>query len=256
MKNRELELRVFMDVGAHYGETLDVALDPGWGFDRLYSFEPAAACRRVLEQYRAKRLVVVPRGLSNRSATAVLYGAGLLGGSVYPDKQQKADDLEEQVVELERASQWVLNHTTPGDEIYLKLNCEGSECDVLDDLLDSGLIARVKSVYVDFDVSKIPTQAYRQALVERRLREAGVDFATPETLGSDTNAGVRAWLQASCPRGSGASVWYRLGLFRPPSVWVRVAAGAVLPRPAFYWLGKHLGTKRRAELGRRRKRSA
>jgi len=35
-------MRIFLDVGGHHGETLDVALDPRWGFDKIYCFEPAS----------------------------------------------------------------------------------------------------------------------------------------------------------------------------------------------------------------------
>jgi hypothetical protein len=44
-------VKVFLDVGAHLGETLEAALDPRYAFDRIYCFEPAQTCRAQLEAY-------------------------------------------------------------------------------------------------------------------------------------------------------------------------------------------------------------
>ncbi len=239
--------RVFLDVGAHYGESAEVALDPGWGFARVHCFEPAAGCRRILARYRDPRLRVEPFGLSNRTGPATLFGAGLLGASVYADKRQPGVAVREEPVHLVRASDWLAAGTAPDDEVYLKLNCEGSECDVLEDLLDTGLVARVRALYVDFDVRKVPSQAYRQAGVERRLREWGVGYATPETVGEVGSRAVARWLARDCPRvrrGRGA-LRYGLRLHRPPYLWCRSAARAALPAPAFRWAAARFGAASR-----------
>ncbi|TFV32571.1 hypothetical protein E4K10_22285 [Streptomyces sp. T1317-0309] len=85
------DMRVFLDVGGHYGETLDVALDPRWGFEKIYSFEPAKPCRRILRGFHDSRVSIVPAGLSSRTGQATLFGAGLLGASVYADKSELGD---------------------------------------------------------------------------------------------------------------------------------------------------------------------
>lgn len=77
------------------------------------------------------------------------------------------------IVDLRQASDWFGEHISDDDEVYLKLNCEGSECDILDDLLDSGEIEKVTSILVDFDVRKIPALAHREREVRERLSGAG-----------------------------------------------------------------------------------
>lgn len=241
-------MRVFLDVGAHYGESLDIALDPRWGFERIYSFEPSGACRRILRGFRDSRVRIVPAGLSTRAGEATLYGAGLLGASVYADKGQHARHLEAEVIALIRATDWLRANTSPDDEIYLKLNCEGSECDVLDDLLDSGAIDRIRSVYVDFDVRKVPSQAHRQALIERRLHERATPFVTPGTLALPAGGpAVRAWLARVRPveRATPGRWRYRLGLHRPPYVWASRAARNVLPKPVYALAARRLGARSR-----------
>lgn len=232
---------MFLDVGAHYGETLEVALDPRWGFERIYSFEPAEACQRVLRGYRDHRVSVLDRGLSNKTGETILYGAGLLGASVYADKPQY-ETIRQQVILLERASDWLRTNTTVEDEVFLKLNCEGSECDVLEDLLSSDMLARLCSIYVDFDAAKIPSQAHRQEAVERGLQRQGVNYVTPATFGGGGNSAVYAWLAGSCPQvRSRTSLSYRLRLYRPPYVWAKAVLRAVLPRRVLWWAGRRLG---------------
>ena len=63
-------MRIFIDVGGHYGETLRIALDPKWGFDRVHSIEPSAACVAVLRSHRDRRLRVEPIALSDHDGTA------------------------------------------------------------------------------------------------------------------------------------------------------------------------------------------
>lgn len=248
-------MRVFLDVGAHYGESLDIALNPRWGFARIYSFEPSRTCRRILQGFRDSRVHIVPTGLSNRTGEATLFGAGLLGASLYADKGQHAQRLAAETISLVRATDWLRANTSAADEIYLKLNCEGSECDVLDDLLDSGAIDRVRSVYVDFDVRKIPSQAHRQSLVERRLRERGTPFVTFETLALPPGGtAVRAWLARVLPPSPSTPgrLRYRLGLHRPPYIWASRAARGALPKPVYALAARHLGARSRrgADAGR------
>jgi len=237
--------RVFVDVGAHYGETLEVALDPRWRFDRVYSLEPARTCVDVLRRYRDSRIVVVPVGLSNRTSTAVLYDPGSLGASVYADKRGLKGATES--IQLVRASTWLSDHTTADDEVYLKLNCEGSECDIIDDLLATGLISRVRSVYVDFDVRKIPSQSYRQPAVRAELASRGVDFATSATWAAAGNAAVSRWLDRSCLPTPGrgrdlfATVRYRARIYRPAYMWFRAAARRLLPTVGFTLLARRFG---------------
>lgn len=241
-------MRVFVDVGAHYGETLDVALDPRWGFDSVFSLEPSQDCQRLLRLFRDERITLDDRGLSNSTRTTELYGAGLLGGSVYADKPQ-GNQVASEPISVVRASEWLEENTSPEDIVFLKLNCEGSEADILDDLLDSDLLRRIESVFVDFDVRKIPSQAHRQCQIERRLRDAGASYATPEACGAAGNPAVAIWLERTSrifPVSSGAKVRHRLRLYLPLYLLAKAVAGRILPRTVFLWLGVRFGRHRRA----------
>jgi hypothetical protein len=72
-----------------------------------------------------------------------------------------------------RASDWFRDHLTETDEVYLKLNCEGCEVDIIEDLLDSNEYRKITSLGVAFDVWKIPSQCGREIEIKRRLEVCG-----------------------------------------------------------------------------------
>ncbi len=159
-------MKVFLDVGAHDGETLNAVRDPKYGFDRIYCFEPASTSWAALEAVDDSRVTVCRFGLWHETTERPLYDAGSLGASLFADKFATA--RPQQSARFVRATDWFREHLAQTDEVYLKLNCEGAEVDIVEDLLSSGEFARVRSAMIDPDVRKIPSLAHR----ERELRDA------------------------------------------------------------------------------------
>lgn len=239
-------VRIFIDVGAHLGESLDIALDPAFGFARIYALEPASSCLRTLEHFRDRRVVVCPFGLSDEDSETDLFGAGLLGGSVFPGKQfmdPRSTDIVERVT-LRRASTWLAEQSQPGDDIFLKLNCEGSECDILEDVIADPMVSsRIRGLYVEFDVRKIPSLAHRAEETREQLRRAGIQWVEPDE-GEESQSALARWLRHALPAspvGLGQRLRYTLGLHRPPYVQARQWARRILPPRAFHALGSRLG---------------
>ena len=240
-------MRIFVDVGAHNGETLHVALHPKWGFDRVFALEPASVCQKWLLGFRDRRLSVEPFGLGSASGKVKLHGAGLLGASIYEDKRHKAvprELISTEEIELVRASEWFRDNVPRNAEVFLKLNCEGSEADILDDLLASGYAKRIRSIYVDFDIRKVPSQAHRQQEIEKRLRQDGVDYFTPEEFGCGGHFAIANWLSHTIsPASYGLADRLRHGLrlYAPPYERLAELASAVLPKNVYFWLGRKFG---------------
>jgi FkbM family methyltransferase len=240
-------MRIFIDVGAHNGETLHVALHPKWGFDRVFALEPASACQKWLAGFRDPRLTVEPFGLGSASGKVKLHGAGLLGGSIYEDKRHRAvpqELLSTEEIELVRATDWFRTNVPRNAEVFLKLNCEGGEADILDDLLDSGCVEQLRSIYVDFDIRKVPSQAHRQQEIEERLRQDGVDYVTPDELGRNGHFAVAKWLtQTISPMRCSLAdrLHHGLRLYAPPYERMAELASAVLPKSLYFWLGRRFG---------------
>jgi FkbM family methyltransferase len=189
-------VKVFLDVGAHEGSTLQAVRDPKYGFERIYCFEPASSCWASLEAIQDARVEICRFGLWSQSAERTLYDPGSRGASLFADKFRETPRQE--VIRLVRASDWFREHLEPAAVVFMKLNCEGSEVDIVEDLLDSGELARVRSVMIDPDVRKIPSQAHRERELRGRLEESGLSNYAMEDevmVGATHRERIQNWLR-------------------------------------------------------------
>jgi FkbM family methyltransferase len=189
-------MKIFLDVGAHNGETVDAVRDPKYGFDRIYCFEPARASWPALEAVRDERVSVCRFGLWNRTMDHALYDGGSAGASLFADKFKTP--RPEETAQFVRASDWFREHLHDTDEVYLKLNCEGAECDIVEDLLLSGQFARVRSAMIDPDVRKISSLAFREREMQERLAASGLrNYFMQEhvMVGPSHRARIQNWLR-------------------------------------------------------------
>lgn len=184
--------RVFLDVGGHTGESVTAALDRRWGFDRIWTFEPTRRCVEVLERIADDRLTVVPAGWWSEDTEMVIHDPGTLHASI--------DAAASRAGEVERcsfldAARWMSENIDPDDVVWLKLNIEGAEVEVLDRLLTSGEIDKVRHLVVHFDIEKLgqPDQA---SAMRTRLDQAGVPWreASSVMFGRTDTSKVSTWL--------------------------------------------------------------
>jgi FkbM family methyltransferase len=191
-------MKVFLDVGAHQGSTLLAVRDPKYGFDRIYCFEPASSNWPELESLADRHVTICRYGLWNRTTERMLYDPGSRGASLYADKFRGATEHEE--IQLVRASDWFRENLTEDDDVFVKLNCEGAEVDIVEDLLESGLLARVHSVMIDPDVRKIPSQAHRERELRERLATSGLTNYSMEDevmVGTTHRDRIQNWLRVA-----------------------------------------------------------
>ena len=160
-------MKIFLDVGAHRGQTLSAVMNTG--FDRIYCFEPSATHWPVLDSLKTKRTTIERFGLWNKTATATLFEPGRKGAGLWVKDVRANMKIEKEECKFVRASNWFVSHIARQDAVYMKLNCEGAECDIIDDLLDSGEFDKVTFMMVDFDVRKVGSLKHRQAEVMARL---------------------------------------------------------------------------------------
>lgn len=59
--------KIFLDVGSHNGETINAALDPKYGFNRVICFEPAEQCWAKLSRFHDPRVIIQKFGLWNKT---------------------------------------------------------------------------------------------------------------------------------------------------------------------------------------------
>ena len=161
-------MRVFLDVGGHDGQTLEEVMRPVYAFDQIYCFEPmplqfANLTRRFSEVMKCPKLLLCNYGILDTNGNLPVYGTNSnMGASIYDTKI----DIEKGVVtecRFVRASDFFRENVKDGDFVLMKLNCEGSECRIINDLIESKEIWKVTGVMVDFDVRKIfPTKHRRR----------------------------------------------------------------------------------------------
>lgn len=164
--------RIFLDVGAHRGETAKAALM--FDFDEVHSFEPASAQRAVVEELAASdpRLSVHAFGLAGRDGSARLYfGAYTTGASLFADKRNVDPDRYEDI-HLRRASHWMQENVSPDDMILMKINVEGAEVEILEDLESSGQLPWFRQLLYYPDSRKVASLRSRGRVVTARITAA------------------------------------------------------------------------------------
>lgn len=198
-------MKVFMDVGSNTGQTISAIMEPSHGFDstfcryefdRIFSFEPVPELHQeIAAKYRDPRITFYPLGLWNQTCEKPLFSPGSEGGSIFADKVN-VDAQRSATCSFVRASDWFRDHLSDADDVYVKLNCEGAEADIIEDLLDSGEYRKIKSLGVTFDVRKIPSQRHRETEIKRRLEEGGYrNYVDLNSVQGDTlREIIQGWL--------------------------------------------------------------
>ena len=174
-------MRIFLDVGAWKGETADAVLHSKHVFDKLYCFEPQLDKCKMIKDRNFDNVEVCDFGLWKETGTSSLFIARHSNGaSVYPDKF--TEPTVSVPVKMVRATDWFKENIRDDDYVVMKINCEGSECDILDDLLDSGEFKKVSALMVDFDVRKIPSEAHREQETKKKLEAYNTPVLSVEKI--------------------------------------------------------------------------
>ncbi len=186
---------IFLDVGAHEGQTLEEVTHPGYHWDAVHAFEPMPDQFALLAPYSG-RATLHNFGLTDRTGPAPMYGDNsILEASVFADKCD-ADPTIVTQCEFRSASEWFAENLPDEASAIVKLNCEGAEALILDDLLRTGEIVKAAWLMVDWDVRKVPSMVHTEAELTHRLDDLGVRFVRCEdTMHGDTHQErTRAWL--------------------------------------------------------------
>ena len=195
-------MKTFLDVGGHRGETLQYVLANA-RFDLVHCFEPIPhLCdfikNKFADDIASGKLQVHNFGLADFTGEQKLYGVGV-SASLFSDKRN-VDKNEFMVCNFVKASKFLRQHINLDDYIFIKMNCEGGEVLILQDLIDSDLISKIDFAYIDFDVRKIPSQQHKQKQIIKRLKSAGFNnFITNKriSVGINHDENTRIMLCAS-----------------------------------------------------------
>lgn len=193
-------MRIFLDVGAHIGETIEEVAKPQYRFDRIVAFEPSAACFPALQAFAKAdpRVQIVQAGLSNRDGEVPLFQAGSVAGSVIGELGVTIDHGNAvEHVKLIETGPWLSANTNEDDLICMKVNCEGSEVDVIENLLDTGTLKRIYSLMISWDIRMYPGGLARERALRKRLKMTGLDnycSSDDGMIGPSHGARIAFWL--------------------------------------------------------------
>jgi FkbM family methyltransferase len=184
---------IFIEIGAHYGQSYEVAKHPKYPFNEFWLFEPSITALERLYDISDKRLKIFPIGLAAKNYDTLLYKPGSKGGSIFLEKFANYSAPSSQRINIRKASE-ILAPILTENRVFIKINCEGSEVDILNDLLDFSLLNEMHSILVDFDICRIKKDFPIENL-RKKLKASGVYFYEADFFGakhSDTN--VKRWL--------------------------------------------------------------
>jgi FkbM family methyltransferase len=184
-------MRHFFDIGANTGQTFDWYLLKTNDYDgwHVWCFEPSAqnisALRKrcleiVANNEHGYKITLCPFGLSDAIRWPRIHETVDTLGDSIPALTFVGDiQVEKLVSELDvrcavcDAANFILENTNRDDEIVLKIDCEGSEFEILESLLYYPLtvLPRIKKILIEYHD---PPRAERRDKILSRLDEANI----------------------------------------------------------------------------------
>lgn len=190
---------VFLDIGGHEGQTVQTVLDPNWAFSHIYTVEPdpkyvAFLSRKFATEIAAGKVTVLPFALGREDRDGRLFDYNAAGGStIVPGllaDESKAIDVR--VVDINR-----FIASLPRDaDIYIKINCEGAEVEIIERLAEIADVGNIRSIMVDFDIVK-SSGGYWTKLKTMKLanrRGLPVQLAEDVMIGKSHRQRIENWL--------------------------------------------------------------
>lgn len=190
-------MRIFLDIGAHIGETLEEVSKQKYSFDRIVCFEPSQTCLESLQKFAKKdpRIEVLQIGLSNTTGIEKLYNAGELNGSIFIEGDSLNESSES--IKLIDAGTWYSENISKDDFVVIKTNCEGSEVKIVDSFLKAGTFEHFYSLLITFDIRDYPSLAHQEIEIRKRLKATNFTnfcFSDDVMIGPTHENRIENWL--------------------------------------------------------------
>ena len=163
-------MKVFIDIGGHYGETLTEVMKSKYNFDKIFCFEPSSKCFKKLDTIAKsdKRIHICKFGLGATNSEIELFEPGKLSASIFNPNDINSSNLklDKEKIKIVNASEWVENNLSQSDINVAKDNAEGSEIDILKSWINSDCLKVFYSVVTMFDIRNFPKFRH----LEREIR--------------------------------------------------------------------------------------
>lgn len=145
--------KIFLDIGAYKGDTTEIVVK--YNFDKIHCFEPVKNNNDKIEKkFNNDKIIIHRYGLLDETCEKLIFNPGHIGSSIFKEKKNINNTTEK--CKFIKASTWFKENITDDDYVIAKLNVEGSEIAILNDLIDSGEYKKIKHILISFDIDKIP----------------------------------------------------------------------------------------------------
>tara|TARA_B100000287_G_scaffold421940_1_gene463278 strand:+ start:390 stop:1091 length:702 start_codon:yes stop_codon:yes gene_type:complete len=146
--------KIFIDGGANEGQSTDkwIKYMSGSNEFEIYMIEPQKSCKQILkdvmEKYKDYHIEYLPKVIWNNSTDVLpMYhsnnkcteSAGVIFKKTNHTKEHKAETLH--------LSEWIRDNFNPSDYIVLKLDIEGSEYKVIEDLYRTETLSYINEIH-------------------------------------------------------------------------------------------------------------
>jgi FkbM family methyltransferase len=191
---------VFVDVGGNVGQTVAIILNGSWKFDHIHTFEPDPECANTIrtrfsDAIATGKLSVHQAALGRADGEAILTGSNAKGDATTV-RDFIADDARSVKCRMVDAAKFVDELASRGDAIYMKVNCEGAEIEILDRLCELEKVDAFRSIMVHFDIVYSPGGYYakRRVLSNCRAKRLPVLRSEHVLVGKSYEAKIANWL--------------------------------------------------------------
>ena len=202
-------MKIFLDIGSHIGETLHEVTKEKYAFDSIVCFEPSSFCLDELKKFAADddRITICEFGLSNRNHSVELFLPGTEAGSIYKDGDPSMSNQElanqaitkqTETIKLRDAKEWFEKNTSADDYIVVKTNCEGSEVDILESLINGNIMKNIYSFLITFDIRHYQEFQHREIEIRKRLKKEKLKnfcFSDNVMIGTSHEKRIENWLK-------------------------------------------------------------
>ena len=235
-------IRVFVDIGAHFGECLVEVLKPTYHFDKIICIEPSSVAFDRLLRFHDTRIVLGNFGAWNEPGETILYSTGAVGASLYSDKPQIGNLSEK--IELRDIKRFLDTQLSQEDQVFCKLNAEGSEYEILKRIFESSINAwKIESILLSLDMSKVPSLRTREEDFLKFLYKRNVNFSLRRK--SDPAEAIQDWLESqNVQENTSIREWIKYFFSVPIWLHVRKVTRNFIPRNIWIFLALRFGPNR------------
>ena len=170
----------YIDVGAHIGEVIDLVVKFLDGLDAeymVYAFEPYPPAFNLLKDRLGKKnYALYNKACSDYEGRGNIYMSSSRGGHSLKKTKHNINLSRFNVVDVIKFSTWFVNNIKPADFNIVKINIEGSEYEVYEDIIKSGLVKDIDVFCGSLgDLHKIGKPAHEAEAFAKHLKDSGIE---------------------------------------------------------------------------------